>query len=318
MNKAINGRSSQSRAPVYTNSFPYIVFVPILVFALTITLFCTAASEVSPLATDPVNEYYSEALRSAKAWHKDAQLISVDWTLYFWGTPLSSIAYTFVSPSTKDFYLVYATKARITREEGDWSEKRPLPDHIDIDTLVLDSQEALDRIVELGAAGYAKRNSTYGDTVFLRVTRYAYEGPIIWLGSFSNTTTGSQLDIVIDDFTGNLMMVFAYGEREQSYWFRDLTQRDRLNVGDSAEFFDYLTLVVDNIDHSLDEPSTDITIKSSKLQGLRRGIRTYSNKKVSSRFRYEGYVIEIMKIGESWIDVEVMPVKREFVSPPVD
>jgi len=207
----------------------------------------------------------------------------------------------------------------MTTAEGSWPHDRPLPEALPVADLALDSQQALDVLVEQVGAGFFDRNGTYGDFVFLRLARldeYAGSGPIVWLACFSNTQPHAQLYATIDDETGTLLSVKAYGEGEQEYWLRPLAQTHRLSFGEPVEFYGYFTLTLNAIDNAAVPQMAVLTLTSSEDPSLTRGFVTYPPMEEGSQFYFGGYVVHIIEIVDASIAVEVMPLTRWFVDDP--
>lgn len=70
-----------------------------------------------------------------------------------------------------------------------------------------------------------------------RLDEYAGAGPIVWAAGFNNTDPHAQLYVTIDDLTGELVKIKAYGEQEQTIWLGELMEAHRLNIGESVDFF---------------------------------------------------------------------------------
>lgn len=301
---------------------PHSFVISFLLFGSAFTASsCVPVPKLGLLTALPIRRSYPEASAAALSWQPDADFMGAEWTLAGGEPSVRRIAYEFRSPSANAFFLAIVTTQGLRTIQGVWPAGRPFGEPISLDALNLQSQEALDIVIEQGGAGFAERNGTYGDYVFLRLTRldeYASSGPIVWVGGFTNTAPQAQLYVTIDDQTARLVNIKAYGKKEQTHWLRELAQQERLNVGDSAGFFDYFTLTLDGINYDLGRRSAHITIVSPEASFLIRGIISYPDVKEDSPFYFGDYVVQLNEIGEDWTIVEVMPLTRWFVSPPND
>lgn len=94
---------------------------------------------------------------------------------------------------------------------------------------------------------------------------------MIWKGGFTSSQSHAQLYISIDDASGKLLGVKAYGEQEQEYWFRDITVTKKMSAGSSGRFFDYIDLRVNSVQYQSGKHSANLTIICPEAPGLLRG-----------------------------------------------
>lgn len=301
-------------------------FVFLLCFGIVA---CNEASTFTPptLAVLSIRETYGQAESIAKAWQADAQLHSVNFDIIINSSSDDfKGSYEFVSASSPKFLIVDITKSEYETIEFTWPAAKPIGTAISFEEIHLESQKALSLIIENGGNSFFERNRVCEnrcppDVFFLKLERldeYNGEGPLIWTTGFAIDNPQAQLYISLEDATGDLLKVKAYGEEEQEYWFRDITVMERIPLGGSKNFFELLDLRLDNITEENGRRYADFTIISPKTSWLIRGETTHTHIEQDTLFPFGDYEITLIRIDREWIEVQVMPIVRWYKSRPVD
>jgi len=308
----------------------------VAIFVAFLLWYGIAACSETPTFTPPtlavlsIRETYSQAEGAAKAWQSDAQLNSASFDITINSSSDNfRCSYVFVSSSSHKFLMVFV---RITdsgydleTSEDFWPADRPLGTAISFEKIQLESQKALNLIMEKGGNSfferYRVRENRFSDTFFLKLERlngYKGEGPILWTSGFAIDTPHAQLYISLEDSTGDLLKVRAYGKEEKEYWLRDVTVTERISKGNSKNFFELFDLRLNNITEENGRRYADFTIISPKTPWLVRGQESYTHVKQDSIFAFGWYEITLVKIDQEEIEVQVMPIERWYKPRPTN
>lgn len=290
---------------------------------------CSQSYNRPNLSVLPLQETYQKAESIALNWQSDAQLNSARFDIEFSASPERiNCSYTFLSATSHRFLLVFVkadeSGYHLETAEDAWAADRPIGKPIVVEEINLESKEALQQILENGGSTFFERYQIRNKGGLLdlfslnleRLDEYNGEGQIIWTGGFSIDSPHAQLYMSIEDTTGDLLKVKAYGEQEQEYWLREITVTDKISIGKSKNFFDFLDVQLDKITEENNRRYADFTIISPKTTWLIYGQVTHSHIKPNSIFHFGEYDITVTKIDEDWIEVQVMPIVRWYKSKP--
>lgn len=291
---------------------------------------CNGAPTSTPptLAVLPIQETYSQAESLAKAWQSDAQLHSANFDIIinsssdnFW------CSYVFLSTNSPKFLMVFVkiTESGYDLEttEDFWPADRPIGTEISLEDVQLESQEALNLIMENGGYSFFERyhirENRFPNVFFLKLERldeYNGDGPVLWTSGFGIDNPHAQLYISLEDATGDLLKVKAFGEQEEEYWLHDLIVTEQIPIKGSKNFFEMFDLRLDNITEENGRRYADLTIISAKTPGLIRGELTHTHIKQDSVLPFGEYEITLVRIDREWIELEVMPSVRWYKPKP--
>jgi hypothetical protein len=292
---------------------------------------CNQSYNRPNLSVLPLQETYQQAKNVALKWRSDAQLQSADFDIEFSASPESiNCNYTFLSATSHRFLLVFVKadgSGYHLETAGDaWPADRPIGKPIVIEEINLESKEALQQILEKGGdtffERYQIRNKGGGLLPELfrlqlnRLDEYKGEGELIWTSGFSIDSPHAQLYMGIEDDTGDLLKVKAYGEQEQEFWLREITVTDKISIGKSKNFFDIFDIQLDKITEENSRKYADFTIISPKTTWLIYGQVAHSHVKTGAIFHFGEYDITVTKVDKDWFEVQIMPIVRWYKSNP--
>lgn len=304
------------------------IIIATMVLCFIITS-CNNSYNRPNLSVLPLQETYQQAENIAQNWHSDAQLQSVEFNVEFSASPERiDCSYMFLSSTSRKFLLVFVkadeSGYHLETAEDTWPADRPIGEPISIEEINLESKEALQIILDNGGNTFFERYHIQNkgglpDLFNLRLERldeYKGEGQVIWTSGFSIDSPHAQLYMSIEDTTGELLKVKAYGEQEQEYWFREITVVDKILIGKSKNFFDFLDVQLDKITEENSRKYADFTIISPKTTWLINGKISHTHIKPNSLLPFGDYEITVTKIDKEWIEVQVMPIVRWYKSKP--
>jgi hypothetical protein len=290
---------------------------------------CQHSYNLPDLNVLPLEETYNQAENIAIDWQPDAQLNSASFDIELSSFPESmNCNYVFLSPTSRNYLIIFmkADKSgyHIRSTEDAWPEDRPIGQPINFEEINLESNEALQAIIGNGGSTFFERYQIREKRGALdlyslnleRLDEYKGEGAIIWTGGFDIDSPHAQLYMSIEDTTGDLLKVTAYGEQEQEYWLQEIIVRDKISIGDSKNFFDNFDVQLDKITEENTRRYADFTIISPKTPWLIFGKLTHKQIKPNSIFPFGDYEIKVVKIGQDWMEIEVMPIVRWYKPTP--
>jgi len=290
-----------------------------------------------PLIVLPLEETYIEAESIALSWQSDAQLNSADFNVELDDFPSQmNCNYTFLSPARYQYLLIFVKTYelggyRANRNgyylhwtEGDWPSDRPIGKAIIFDEIHLESNQALKKILEHGGNTFFERYHIRQEQPLLdsfnldleRLDFYNGEGPLIWSSGFSVNRPHAQLYMGIEDLTGDLLYVKAYGEQEEEYWLRDSIIVGRIPTGQSKNYFDHFDLQVDKIFEENGRSYANFTIIFPKTPWLIYGEKSHTQVEPGSKFSFGDYDITVSKVDKEWVEFEVMPIIKWYKPKP--
>ncbi len=174
-------------------------------------------SPVEPveLSVLSLKDLYPEALSIAKEWQSNAFLMGADFTVmdsqnavriraafFFWGSSSDSRRWLNV------YILETSPNLEIETDEGEFPPDRPLPEPIDPNELPFDSVDALETILDCGAAELLREhpNQPWPPGLILeRSGPWLTEGPLIWRAYFTGEDIHDAEYFIIDAYTGELL-----------------------------------------------------------------------------------------------------------------
>lgn len=207
--------------------------------------------------------------------------------------------------------------------EDFWPADRPIGTAISLEDVQLESQEALNLIMENGGNSFFERyhirENSFPNVFFLKLERldeYNGDGPVLWTSGFGIDNPHAQLYISLEDATGDLLKVKAFGEQEEEYWLHDLIVTEQIPIKGSKNFFEMFDLRLDNITEENGRRYADLTIISAKTPWLIRGELTHTHIKQDSVLPFGEHEITLVRIDREWIELEVMPSVRWYKPKP--
>ncbi|MFZ5911004.1 MAG: hypothetical protein ACOYYU_13405 [Chloroflexota bacterium] len=224
-----------------------IVLAIALIFCFS-TVACHQSYTLPNLTVLPLQETYTQAESIAKDWQLDAQLNSVAFEIEFSSSPGYIFCdYTFLSEKRREFLLVSVIADQsgyhLRTVEDAWPVDRSLGMPIIFEEINLESKDALQAILENGGRTfferYQIRQKRFLDYFMLsleRLDEYKGEGELIWTGGFAVNSPHAALYMSVEDATGDLLKIKAYGEQEQDYWLREVSVTERILTGESKNF----------------------------------------------------------------------------------
>jgi hypothetical protein len=307
----------------FLHQFTKIFWLVILIISISS---CSQPFTPPELDILSIQETYDQALHVAQRWQPDAQLHSADFYFSVDGNP-EQIYCDYVFQSSQDNFILMVFMDRkesgidVTYMESPLDTIESKGEPIPVQDLNLESHQALNIIMDQGGDLFFSRypyisasSLNFFRLSLSRLDDVNNKGPIIWTGHFG--VTKATLFMSIDDATGKLIRVKAYGEEEQEYWFRDLTVRKRIMVDVPENFFNEFDLRMDNIQKENGEYVGDLTIIAPKATYLLTGELTHNQVKQNFTYEFEDYKITIVQIGRDWVDLEVMPIVRWYIPLP--
>lgn len=305
-----------------------VIIVATMVLCFSTTS-CNNSYNRPNLSVLPLQETYHQAESIAKDWQADAQLQSVEFDIEFSASPERiDCSYAFLSATSHKFLLVFVkadeTGYHLETVEDAWLADGPIGEPIVVEEINLESKEALQVILDNGGNTFFERYHIQNKGGLLdlfnlkleRLDEYNGEGQIIWTSGFSIDSPHAQLYMSIEDATGDLLKVKAYGEQEQEYWLREITVTDKISIGTSKSFFDSLDVQLDKITEETNRKYADFTIISPKTTWSIYGKTTHTHIKPNSVFPFGDYEITVTKIDKDWFEIQVMPIVRWYKPKP--
>jgi hypothetical protein len=248
-----------------------------------------------------IQETYNQALHVAQRWQPDAQLHSADFYFSVDGNP-EQIYCDYVFQSSQDNFILMVFMDRkesgidVTCMESPLDTIESKGEPIPVQDLNLESLQALNIIMEQGGDLFFSRypyisasSLNFFRLSLSRLDDVNNKGPIIWTGHFG--VTKATLFMSIDDATGKLIRVKAYGEEEQEYWFHDLTVKKRIMVDVPENFFNEFDLRMDKIQKEYGEYVGDLTVIAPKATYLLKGELSFNHVEQNFSYEFDDYKI---------------------------
>ena len=280
----------------------------------------------------PISLYYDQAEEIAIEWKPDAKLYSIHLGISLDYEPYQQrITYMFRSENDREFLNVYIYdnefEFSIDSDFGDWPNDRPIGLPIEISQVELESKEAMQLIMDYGGSEYFQRYEIrevdrldYFELEIRRLDLNRSEGPTVWIAGFGLGNPGdphAQLYIFIEDSTGDLLKVRAYGEEEQEVWFREITETKELRVSETININNDVILKLESIRNDSGIFKADFSV-AIYYDGSPSKPLSRNNHKINSKFSAGGYEFTIMKVSKDRVLIDIMPIERWYKKDPLN
>jgi len=276
---------------------------------------CGPAPSPPSLFVLPLRNTLALVSTSVTSWQPDAQLWFATWHPRDQDPPSASLSYWFISPSDRKYNVVdIDSRTGVDAEVWPWPHDEPLPEPIATETLNLESQEALDRLLDYARPAFAHRRGPYHLITHLdlhRADQFGGHGPVVWELELLFLDTTETVRIIIDDASGSLSFVSTDNDREQDIWFGQFASRRRLAPGERAVFPNACVARVDAIKPSLLFNSAAITIgptqptQTAPSQSFRAAVRGDS-------FDCNHFEFRVVHVSRSWVDLQAIPTSHTY------